>query len=657
MSSSQEKLKIFVTTWNMGNAEPQGMEAIFEEKQAIGQYDLIVIGLQESTYSVKAGNGSDSISHLGKHIRDILGDQYEELEHCFRAQLQLYVFILKSKRHRIVGKPEKSIENTGILHVFPNKGGLLVTLTIDGTKLAFVSCHLTAHEGVKHCEERNASIVEILGGVRAGDTRIDITEQFHHVFWMGDMNYRTTFETNKVPSSTKKNILALRAQRGQAVSTHVISSNNNNSTAASEDVQLTLASNAEDDDDEEEEEEEDEEEGSGSGGKSGGVGKKEQHQQDRQRVIEWIKHGRFDEIIAHDELNREIAANRVLNDFIALQPKHFPPTFKRQRGIALTPEILSNKSTGSNTNSQEIQSFYHPKRIPSYTDRILYKSMPTFASALEAKFFDSCEAAISSDHKPVRAGFEVNIYRGISAIRVDSKLIHKRSSSSNNNNTPHALLPKTLKFVITNLQGHDLEEMDAAMFGGLSDPYIVITTDPAPLLLTRSGRLKTDGNITNYGIKTSVVKHNIDPKWPDVIPLQFASIDIEKLEENASLIFAVWDEDLTNADDLIGVATLPFRTIFNTFQDQLKRAGKVNKDDRLSFSYHFDHLFIRSNSEIMGSISGTITLDGDYREILNDFQTLLTASQSSSGSNSHALLPLSEALALSQNTLCSCSIF
>eukprot|EP00981_Chlorochromonas_danica_P012159 scaffold4581_cov209-Ochromonas_danica.AAC.3 len=511
MSSSQEKLKIFVTTWNMGNAEPQGMEAIFEEKQAIGQYDLIVIGLQESTYSVKAGNGSDSISHLGKHIRDILGDQYEE-----------------SKRHRIVGKPEKSIENTGILHVFPNKGGLLVTLTIDGTKLAFVSCHLTAHEGVKHCEERNASIVEILGGVRAGDTRIDITEQFHHVFWMGDMNYRTTFETNKVPSSTKKNILALRAQRGQAVSTHVISSNNNNSTAASEDVQLTLASNAEDDDDEEEEEEEDEEEGSGSGGKSGGVGKKEQHQQDRQRVIEWIKHGRFDEIIAHDELNREIAANRVLNDFIALQPKHFPPTFKRQRGIALTPEILSNKSTGSNTNSQEIQSFYHPKRIPSYTDRILYKSMPTFASALEAKFFDSCEAAISSDHKPVRAGFEVNIYRGISAIRVDSKLIHKRSSSSNNNNTPHALLPKTLKFVITNLQGHDLEEMDAAMFGGLSDPYIVITTDPAPLLLTRSGRLKTD----------------------------------------------VWDEDLTNADDLIGVATLPFRTIFNTFQDQLKRAGK-----------------------------------------------------------------------------------
>jgi hypothetical protein len=60
-----------------------------------------------------------------------------------------------------------------------------VSFHLDGTRLAFVSCHLAAHEGVHHCEQRNASIVEILGGVRAGDTNIDITEQFHHVFWMG----------------------------------------------------------------------------------------------------------------------------------------------------------------------------------------------------------------------------------------------------------------------------------------------------------------------------------------------------------------------------------------------------------------------------------------------------------------------------------------
>lgn len=108
-----------------------------------------------------------------------------------------------------------------------SQGGILVTLHVDGTRLAFISCHLTAHEvrpphfycfhvyfllqfndglldqlpniviwhqrivffqcyqGVKHCEERNASIAEIFGGVRAGDERFDVSEQFHHVFWMG----------------------------------------------------------------------------------------------------------------------------------------------------------------------------------------------------------------------------------------------------------------------------------------------------------------------------------------------------------------------------------------------------------------------------------------------------------------------------------------
>ncbi|RYY80996.1 hypothetical protein EON63_16445 [archaeon] len=67
------------------------------------------------------------------------------MEHCHRAQLQLYVFARTSLQHRIK-HVDKSIENTGILHVFPNKGGLLVTFTVDGTKLAFVSCHLAAHE-------------------------------------------------------------------------------------------------------------------------------------------------------------------------------------------------------------------------------------------------------------------------------------------------------------------------------------------------------------------------------------------------------------------------------------------------------------------------------------------------------------------------------
>lgn len=59
--------------------------------------------------------------------------------------MQLFVFARTSLQSRI-SNVQFSVENTGFLHVFPNKGGILVTLQVDGTKLAFISCHLTAHE-------------------------------------------------------------------------------------------------------------------------------------------------------------------------------------------------------------------------------------------------------------------------------------------------------------------------------------------------------------------------------------------------------------------------------------------------------------------------------------------------------------------------------
>ena len=40
-------------------------------------------------------------------------------------------------------------------------------------------------QGRKKCQLRNASIKEILGGVRCGDHRFDVTVQYHHVFFIG----------------------------------------------------------------------------------------------------------------------------------------------------------------------------------------------------------------------------------------------------------------------------------------------------------------------------------------------------------------------------------------------------------------------------------------------------------------------------------------
>jgi hypothetical protein len=188
LPDSNEKLKVFIASWNMGNAEQEGINFIFSEKEALEKYDVFAIGLQESTYILESNKTADPIAHLKAQLEKIFENKFYVIEHCYRAQLQLFVFGRKTLKKRITNI-EKCVENTGFLHVFPNKGGLLITFHVDGTKLAFVSCHLAAHEGIKHCEDRNASIIEILGGVRAGDKTYDITEQFHHVWWMGKFIY------------------------------------------------------------------------------------------------------------------------------------------------------------------------------------------------------------------------------------------------------------------------------------------------------------------------------------------------------------------------------------------------------------------------------------------------------------------------------------
>lgn len=36
-------------------------------------------------------------------------------------------------------------------------------------------------------------LTEIVGNMRINDQNMDILNQFHHVFWLGDLNYRLDF--------------------------------------------------------------------------------------------------------------------------------------------------------------------------------------------------------------------------------------------------------------------------------------------------------------------------------------------------------------------------------------------------------------------------------------------------------------------------------
>lgn len=72
-----DKVKVHITTWNMGNAEPAGMQTIFGSQAQIEEFDIYAIGLQESTYTVKSGGkDADCISQLIALLKNTFGPHY-----------------------------------------------------------------------------------------------------------------------------------------------------------------------------------------------------------------------------------------------------------------------------------------------------------------------------------------------------------------------------------------------------------------------------------------------------------------------------------------------------------------------------------------------------------------------------------------------------
>lgn len=77
-----------------------------------------------------------------------------------------------------------------------NKGGLGASFCFQETSLCFVNSHLAAHQ--EKFEERNRMFVEIVKGLQLGYDDISCLNQFHHVIWLGDLNYRIDLPAEKV---------------------------------------------------------------------------------------------------------------------------------------------------------------------------------------------------------------------------------------------------------------------------------------------------------------------------------------------------------------------------------------------------------------------------------------------------------------------------
>lgn len=204
---------------------------------------------------------------------------------------------------------------------------------------------------------------------------------------------------------------------------------------------------------------------------------------------------------AADQLAQEMAKQSVFVDFTAL-PTNFAPTFKLTKG-----------RDGLSTDA------YNPKRVPSWTDRILFRAAP-HARVRPGRCEAIHETLCSSDHAPVRCAFDITVR--------------------------HSFVPRTLalpapgscQLVLRQLSGSSMLARDQ---NGLSDPYVVFS---APCL-------------ANSGAKTGVAKCTLDPVWTerDVPVLVLVLSEVAYLRHQ-SVFVQVVDKDLVSRNDAMGQAWL-----------------------------------------------------------------------------------------------------
>mmetsp|Transcript_4739 Transcript_4739/g.29931 ORF Transcript_4739/g.29931 Transcript_4739/m.29931 type:complete len:455 (-) Transcript_4739:3588-4952(-) len=113
-------------------------------------------------------------------------------------------------------------------------------------------------------------------------------------------------------------------------------------------------------------------------------------------VCSYIEKREWGKLSAADTLAIERENGRALCGFEegTLQ---WPPTFKYNR----VKDADEDGFTDSNP--------FNTKRLPSYTDRVLYHSLPCLKNRLILKYYRSCQSTKSSDHKPVLSLFALKL--------------------------------------------------------------------------------------------------------------------------------------------------------------------------------------------------------------------------------------------------------
>eukprot|EP00010_Vexillifera_abyssalis_P003322 CAMPEP_0201554210 /NCGR_PEP_ID=MMETSP0173_2-20130828/38855_1 /ASSEMBLY_ACC=CAM_ASM_000268 /TAXON_ID=218659 /ORGANISM="Vexillifera sp., Strain DIVA3 564/2" /LENGTH=524 /DNA_ID=CAMNT_0047965409 /DNA_START=89 /DNA_END=1661 /DNA_ORIENTATION=- len=359
--SEELSLGVLVGTWNVGDKKPQPSElkdwlnVHYEHVGGSQYYDIIAVGVQECFYKVEVAGESDPCeAHWINCLRHALGDRYTLISHLsVRESIRLCVFV-KSSLEQYVSNVEIGAETL----TFPvgfRKGGTAVSFELFDSSFCFLNCHLTAHAGLDYVAERNADIATLFDRVRTGNKHFNISNQFHYLFWFGDLNYRFNTKSALKQKSFLSKLPFIRKTKTQ--STH--------------------KTNA----------------------------------PDRNDIVRLIKAGEWSELQKYDQLLDEKRKGNVLTFFLeGTQQKNKAATFhpKFQPTYPFDQKLSVDKQFDENGDRVYLDPA-KKRRVPAWCDRILVRFFPGIHC--RPLTYQCYPKVLSSDHAPVNASFRVRARR------------------------------------------------------------------------------------------------------------------------------------------------------------------------------------------------------------------------------------------------------
>ncbi|KAI9914936.1 hypothetical protein PsorP6_008298 [Peronosclerospora sorghi] len=434
---------LFVSTFNMGEAKLPPAQL---DKWIPRGHDIYVIGLQECLHLTDTRRlikeylergrprppGSTTVRHattFHQFHREI-GRNNTSLGYHGHIAITVYIKASDIESGAFYMPPvvqqEVNVGKSLVLGRASNKGAVGFAFRYYDTSFAFVACHFASDpKGKSNVQRRNRDARQILQKLHLNleDVGLEFPHVHHHSFVLGDLNYRLTQRdataetilelvskvrqcevTKPLPSKRtrplRRGLLGIRwspmGTRSFSSSFGLASSKGTSSDGSDwNELDVSML-------------------GKSAASVNGSV------QSGRDSIeCDFVDENHFvwDDVLAHDELRTGMRNGTLFFGFREAKIA-FPPTFRRVRGqtLDLDAETWSMEDLRACYTTTVVG---HGRRVPSYTDRILYFSQQDMRHRLRCAAYASCENVTCSDHKPVLAVFQALVNRKVLPIETE----------------------------------------------------------------------------------------------------------------------------------------------------------------------------------------------------------------------------------------------